>query len=62
MNCGVALMLSLGVARYGYRESPLERYAYEMQMEFRYGIYRRSLVSNVRERAELAWRDSAENW
>jgi hypothetical protein len=37
----------LGLALHGYEESPFEKMAYDLQIEFEHGIYRRSLLADI---------------
>jgi hypothetical protein len=47
----------LGLALHGYEDSPLEKMAYDLQLEFEYGIYRRSLVADIERRTDIIWQE-----
>ncbi len=47
---------SLGIAHHGYEDSPLEKIAYDLQLEFEHGIYRRSLMADIERRTDVIWR------
>jgi hypothetical protein len=47
----------LGLALHGYEDSPLEKMAYDLQLEFEYGIYRRSLVVDIERRTDIIWQE-----
>jgi hypothetical protein len=47
----------LGLALHGYEDSPLEKMAYDFQLEFEYGIYRRSLVADIERRTDIIWQE-----
>ncbi len=39
----------MGIALYVYEDSPFEKMAYNLQLEFEHGIYRRSLVQVMKD-------------
>jgi hypothetical protein len=47
----------LGLALHGYDDSPLEKMAYDLQLEFEHGIYRRSLVADIERRTDIIWQE-----
>lgn len=47
----------VGLAVYGYDDSPLEKMAYDLQLEFEHGIYRRSLVADIEWRTDTIWQE-----
>lgn len=47
----------VGLALHGYEESPLEKMAYDLQLEFEHGIYRRSLVADIERRTDIIWQE-----
>jgi len=47
----------LGLALHGYEDSPLEKMAYDLQLEFEHGIYRRSLVADIERRTDIIWQE-----
>jgi hypothetical protein len=46
---------SVGLMLHRYEESPLERMAYDLQLEFENGIYRRSLAADIERQTDLIW-------
>jgi hypothetical protein len=56
---------SIGLALHRYEDSPLEKMAYDLQLEFEHGIYRRSLVGDIERRTDIIWQETssqAGNW
>lgn len=49
---------SVGLALHRYEDSPLEKLAYDLQLEFENGIYRRSLISDIERHTDVIWRDA----
>jgi hypothetical protein len=49
---------SLGIALHDYEDSPLEKMAYDLQLEFEHGIYRRSLVADIERRTDVIWQEA----
>jgi hypothetical protein len=49
---------SVGLALHGYESSPLEKMAYDLQLEFEHGIFRRALVSDIERRTEHIWSEA----
>jgi hypothetical protein len=47
---------SIGIALHGYENSPLEKMAYDLQLEFEHGIYRRSLTADIERRTDVIWK------
>ncbi len=47
----------VGLAVHRYEDSPLEKMAYDLQLEFEHGIYRRSLLTDIERRTEAIWQD-----
>jgi hypothetical protein len=52
------LAYGVGLAQFGYHDSPLEKMAYELQLEFEHRIYRRQLVEDVLKRTDQIWTDA----
>jgi hypothetical protein len=48
----------VGLALHGYEDSPLEKMAYDLQLEYEHGIYRRSLVADIERRTDAVWRET----
>lgn len=48
----------VGLSLQRYEESPLEKMAYDLQLEFEHGIYRRTLVSDIEQRTDVIGRDA----
>ena len=53
------LAYGIGLAQLGYEDSPLERMAYDLQIEFEHGIYRRQLVQDVQKHTDEIWVEAA---
>jgi hypothetical protein len=56
---------SVGLALHRYEDSPLEKMAYDLQLEFENGIYRRSLLTDIERRTDAIWKEArlqAGNW
>jgi hypothetical protein len=49
---------SVGIALHGYEDSPLEKMAYDLQLEFEHGIYRRTLVTDIEGRTDVIWQQA----
>jgi hypothetical protein len=49
------LAYGVGLAKFGYKQSPLERMAYDLQDEFEKGTLPERLVSLIRERTNDIW-------
>jgi hypothetical protein len=49
----------MGLALHGYQDSPLEKMAYDLQLEFEHGIYRRSLVADIERRTDIIWQEAS---
>jgi hypothetical protein len=47
----------LGLALHGYEDSPLEKMAYDSQLELEHAIYRRSLVADIERRMDIIWQE-----
>ena len=47
----------VGLALHGYEESPLEKMAYDLQLEFEHGIYRRALVADIERWTDIIWQE-----
>lgn len=56
---------SVGIALHRYEDSPLEKMAYDLQLEFEHGIYRRSLLTDIERRTDSIWQEvclQGDNW
>jgi hypothetical protein len=56
---------NISIALHGYEDSQLEKMAYDLQLEFEHGIYRRSLVGDIERRTDVIWQEAcsqAGNW
>jgi hypothetical protein len=56
---------SVGLALHRYENSSLEKMAYDLQLEFENGIYRRSLLTDIERRTDAIWKEAclqAGNW
>jgi hypothetical protein len=49
---------SVDLALHGYEASPLEKTAYDLQLEFEHGIYRRSLEADIERRTDVVWQEA----
>jgi hypothetical protein len=49
------LAYGIGLAQFGYQSSPLEKMAYDLQLEFEHCVYRQQLVQDVRNRTDKIW-------
>ncbi len=48
----------MGLALHGYEGSPLEKMAYDLQLEFEHGIFRRSLLADIERLTDVIWQQT----